>query len=212
MIEFESIVDVQLSAMLEGIESDLARRRQAMLEEADREARRRLRDARRESRQRMAAAVAETREQWYSSLRRARAALAARLRRRQHELDREQLQQGMQQLRAALLARWEEPSARREWAAILLEDGLARFPADRWQVEYPATLAASDAEALLAPPSPDIRLELEAATDLHAGFRLRRGAACLDMSAAGLLAQTEEIAGELLAEIRRQQRPPEGGE
>ena len=211
MMEFESIVDVQLRAMLEGIEQDLAQRRQAMLDEAKREVRSRLRDARRQAKRRMTAAVAEEREQWYTSLRRASAALAARLRRKQQEQDSQQLQQGEQALRAALVARWEDAAARREWAAILLQDALDRFPPDSWLVEYPAPLAASEAEELLARPLPEVRLAIEPAPDLEAGFRLRRGEACLDMSVAGLLAQREEIAGELLAEIRRHQRQLEGG-
>ncbi len=210
-MEFESIVDVQLRAMLDGIEQDLAQRREAMLEEARREAHSRLRESRRQARQRMSAAVTEAREQWYDSLRRARAALAARLRHKQQELDREQLQHGERELRDALAARWQDAAARREWAEVLLQDALERLPRERWLVTYPATLAASEAQALLAAAGPDVVLESEPDADLEAGFRLHCAEACIDMSIAGLLAQSEEIAGELLAEIRRQQGQPEDG-
>ena len=43
------------------------------------------------------------------------------------------------------------------------------------------------------------------ADDLEAGFRLDHDDARLDMSVDGLLAQVDEMAGELLAEIHRQQ-------
>ena len=198
-MEFESIVDVQLRAMLEGIEQDLARRRESILDEARQQARLRLRDARRQARQRMAAAIAEEKDQWYSSLGRASAALASRLRRKQQELDREQLESGEEELRTALMRRWQDDAARREWAHTLLDQARKLLPAGDWQVEFPGTLPSEEVKQLFtgaaASLAPDDTME--------AGFRLRFGDACLDMSIDGLLAQPEEIAGELLAEIRR---------
>ena len=203
MMEFESIVEVQTAAMLKGIEQDLAARREGILEEARREARIRLRAARRHARQVMSAVIAEERDHLYVSLGRANAALASRLRRRQQEFDRAQLQEGKALLRQALLARWLEPAARREWAALLLQEAADTLPADTWTIEYPDSLDPGEAEAMLAAPGRE--LKLAAVADLRAGLRLRCGSACLDTSIDGLLAQEELINGELLAEIRRQQ-------
>jgi vacuolar-type H+-ATPase subunit E/Vma4 len=197
-MEFESIVEVQLGAMLEGIEEDLAQRRAAILDEARRQARSRLRDARRQAMQRMSLAIAEEKDQWYSSLGRASAALASRLRRKQQELDREQLSAGEQELRSALLTRWDDPEARGEWANALLADAGALLSQGGWRIDYPATLSADEAEKLLGSAG----AELVAVDGLQAGFRLQQGDTRFDMSIEGLLAQSEEIAGELLAEIR----------
>lgn len=206
-MEFESIVDVQLNAMLEGIQQDLAARRESILAEARQQSRSRLRDARRHARQLMSQAIAEEREQWYSSLGRASAALASRLRRKQQELDRQQLATGEDQLREALLQRWNDEQCRQEWAQALLSEAAALLPPANWTVQYPASLTEGEANALLADGGD---LSPEPSPDLEAGFRLRCGDAQLDMSIDGLLAQSEEIAGQLLAEIRRQQQKPGG--
>lgn len=202
-MEFESIVDAQLNAMLEGIERDLSVRRESILAEARQQSRARLRDARRHARQLMSTAIAEEREQWYSSLGRASAALASRLRRKQQELDRQQLAMGEDQLREALLQRWNDPQGRRDWAETLLQEARDLLPGGNWTVQYPEALDAKEAGKLLQDVSD---LKLEASAGLEAGFRLHMRDACLDMSVDGLLAQAEEISGELLAEIRRQQQ------
>lgn len=202
-MEFESIVDAQLNAMLDGIARDLAERRESILAEARQQSRARLREARRHARQLMSSAIAEEREQWYSSLSRASAALASRLRRKQQELDRQHLALGEDQLRDALVQRWKDPQGRREWAETLLRDAHALLPVGSWVVEHPETLAEAEAKALLGDD-----LSLQSSPGLEAGFRVEAGDARLDMSVDGLLAQTEEISGELLAEIRRQQDTP----
>jgi hypothetical protein len=72
-------------------------------------------------------------------------------------------------------------------------------------LEFPAALDPDEASRLLEVPGSDIRLELTPAADIEAGFRLRLDDAQLDMSVTGLLAQVDEMAGELLAEIHEQQ-------
>ena len=193
---FDGIVEIQLAAMLERIQQDLGDSRDVLLSQARRQARARLRDARRRARQRMALAIAEERSQGQESLGRARAALASRLRRKQQLLDREQLKAGQRQLRAALHSRWEDSDARREWAVTLLQEARALLPSGKWCVEHPDDLDPVEAESLLA--GTDIMLR--ASKEIDAGFRLVCGDACLDMSVEGLLARSEDIAGELLAE------------
>ena len=199
-MEFESVVEIQLAAMLDRIEQDLADSREDALSQAHRQARARLRDARRRARERMALAIAEEKSQGHASLGRARAALASRLRRKQQLLDREQLKAGQRQLRAALHSRWEDAEGRREWAATLLQEASALLPSGRWLVEYPHELETVEAESLLAGAD----VALQPSTEIDAGFRLMCGDACLDMSVEGLLARSEDIDGELLAEIRLQ--------
>jgi vacuolar-type H+-ATPase subunit E/Vma4 len=206
VIGFESIVDVQLRAMLEGIEQDLTQRREAVLAEARHRARALLRDARRQARVRMAQAVAEERNQWDSSLQRAGASLAARVRRKQQVLDRGQLELGQQRLREVLAERWRDGRARAEWAALLLAEAEALLPNSRWRIEYPVAMDAGEAAMLLQSADSAASVELEPSDQFDVGFRLSCAEARLDMSATGLLAQAEEIAGELLAEIHRQQQ------
>lgn len=204
MMEFESIVDAQVRAMLEGIRQDLESRRKEMLAEAEGQARSLRRAARRQARTRVSQAVAEEREQRDRSLQKASAALASRIRRKQQDLDKEHLELGHEALREALIERWSDPDARASWAAALLLQAAALLPNSTWVIEYPASLDAKEAARLLSPPG-KASVETRPAEDMEAGFRLRHQDALLDMSVEGLLAQADEMAGELLAEIHRQQ-------
>jgi vacuolar-type H+-ATPase subunit E/Vma4 len=205
MIEFQSIVDVQVQAMLKGIEADLTRRQEELLADARQQARMLLRNARRQARSRMSQAVAEERDQRDRSLQRAGAALASRIRRKRQALDKEQLVLGHESLRQALVDRWNDADARSEWARTLLSEAAALLSNSGWHIEFPAALDPDEASRLLEVPGSDIRLELTPAADIEAGFRLRLDDAQLDMSVTGLLAQVDEMAGELLAEIHEQQ-------
>ncbi|MGD8636593.1 MAG: hypothetical protein PVI48_09010, partial [Gammaproteobacteria bacterium] len=138
MMEFESIVDAQIRAMLEGIEQDLDARREEMLSEAQSQARGLLRNARRQARARVSQAVAEERDHRDRSLQRAGAALASRIRRKQQDLDREQLELGHEKLRQALLERWKNPDARKAWAEALLAEAGRLLGNSTWTIEYPA--------------------------------------------------------------------------
>jgi hypothetical protein len=149
--------------------------------------------------------VAEERDHRDRSLQRASAALASRLRRKQQALDKEQLKAGHDQLRKALLERWEDPDARRAWAEALLAEAGGLLSNSSWTIEYPDGMDEEEADKLLRPTEHEANVNLTARTDLKAGFRLRHDDACLDMSVQGLLAQVDEMAGELLAEIHRQQ-------
>ena len=204
-MEFQSIVDVQVRAMLEGIEEDLNRRREALLEDARQQARSLLRNARRQARARMSQAVAEERDERDRSLQRAGAALASRIRRKRQALDKEQLVLGHESLRQALIERWNDADARSEWASTLLAEATALLSKSGWQIEFPAALDPEEARRILESPGSDESVELTPAADIKAGFRLRRDDAQLDMSVTGLLAQVDEMAGELLAEIHQQQ-------
>lgn len=204
-MEFESIIDFQVRAMLEGIEKDLDARREEMRIEARKQARALLKNVRRQCRSRVAQAVAEERAHRDHSLQKANAALASRVRRRQQALDRSQLGQGYQKLRQALVARWSDRDARSDWACTLIKDASALLSNSTWQIEYPAKLPAQEAQRLFDDVGGGPDIELIPADDLEAGFRLRHDDARLDMSVDGLLAQVDEMAGELLAEIHRQQ-------
>ena len=202
-MEFESIIDFQVRAMLEGIEKDLDARRKQMRAEAREQARSLLRNVRRQCRSRVAMAVAEERAHRDHSLQKANAALASRVRRRQQALDRKQLVEGYRRLREALVDRWGDAEARSRWALTLVEDASALLSNSTWQIEYPASLPAEEAQRLFEGHQREV--ELVPADGLEAGFRLRHDDARLDMSVDGLLAQVDEMAGELLAEIHRQQ-------
>jgi vacuolar-type H+-ATPase subunit E/Vma4 len=202
-MEFESIIDFQVRAMKEGIEKDLDAGREQMRAEARKQARSLLRNVRRQCRSRVALAVAEERAHRDHSLQKANAALASRVRRRQQALDRKQLVEGYRRLREALVDRWSDADARSRWARTLIEDASAVLSNSTWCIEYPASLPAKEAQRLFRGVQRDV--ELVPADELEAGFRLRHDDARLDMSVDGLLAQVDEMAGELLAEIHRQQ-------
>ena len=93
--------------------------------------------------------------------------------------------------------------ARSGWARTLIEDAAAVLSNSTWRIEYPPNLPANEAQRLFEGAKQEV--ELVPADDLEAGFRLHHDDARLDMSVDGLLAQVDEMAGELLAEIHRHQ-------
>jgi len=205
-----SLVEAQCRALLEGLEKDLAKRRQEILADARDQARHLLSDARRRARERTRRAVEVERQERADSLQTAEAALETRIRRMRLAVDLELLELGEKALRTALERRWNDTEARTKWLMLALAEAAERLPAGGWRLEYPASLDADWLKTVLQETTADCDMELSPAAELKAGFRIRRGGATLDLGYGGLLAREERIASLLLAELRRgRPHPPE---
>lgn len=214
MTEFEGVLGYQVRTMLDGIALDVKARRQTMLDTAQQRARELLAQTRRQARQRVHQAVSEERQLLAKNLDKTRAALASRQRRRQQALDVERLERGRALLGEALRIRWENPETRADWVRAVIDDAKVILQPGNWHVQYPDGIDEAWITGLIADQmsgqdsDPTGNNTIRAVPDINGGLRILRGAACLEMTIAGLMARADELSSELLAEIYGAQAEP----
>lgn len=200
-------------ALLALVEATRARRREEILGPARAQARSTLRAARAEARLRVATAVAEARHRIDAQLGAARAALQTERRQAQQQQAMRRLGWAGVALRAALLDRWRQPSARSRWVEALLARARAALPATGWRIEYAADWneaeRAAAAAALAAEGLRDV--VFAPVPELVAGLRIRAGHNLLDGSLEGLLADRAAVEGRLLRALAEAATPAPGG-
>ena len=206
MTEFEGVLGYQVRTMLDGIAQDVKSRREAALEAANQHARTLLAAARHKARQRVRQAVAEERQLMAQTLDKTRAALASRRRRRQQAVDVERLERGRALLGEALRIRWENPETRAEWVRAVMQDARSILQEGNWHVQYPEGIDEDWITGLIG--KPEGNSTLRAVPDIRGGLRIQRGAACLEMTIAGLMARADDLSSELLAEIYGEETEP----
>ena len=214
MTEFEGVLGYQVRTMLDGIALDVKTRRQATLEEARKRARELLAETRHKARQRVHQAVSEERQLQAKTLDKTRAALASRQRRRQQAVDVERLERGRALLGEALRIRWDNPETRADWVRAVIDDAKGILQPGNWHVQYPEGIDEAWITGLITdqmgnPVAGEIgNNTIRAVPDIEGGLRILRGAACLEMTIAGLMARADELSSELLAEIYGEQAEP----
>ena len=80
------------------------------------------------------------------------------------------------------------------------------LPHTAWRIDYAPGIDAAEAESLFSAVSREMSVGLSPKPEMAAGFCLYCGDACLDMTIDGLLARSNAIDSQLLAEIHEQQR------
>lgn len=205
MSEPGSVLDAQVNALGEVVESSRDARCRELLDDARRGAEATVKRAHRDSRARMRATIEEQRIGMQESLAATRARLATRARQRRQELDREYLGRAWVRLGEVLHERWQDVDARRRWILGLVEVALARLPGEPWQIEHsrsfdPAELAGLGkrvAEHCGGEPPAFVVHE-----SIEAGLRIVAGGARIDGTAEGLLTDKHRVEAELLAVLR----------
>jgi hypothetical protein len=107
-------------------------------------------------------------------------------------------------LRALLLARWRDPAARETWLARALDQARKSLPPGPWTVRHAPDWGAPEAAgatlALAAGPKGEGRaLRFLADPGIAAGLIIEGGAAVLDASLDGILADRQRLEARLLA-------------
>jgi hypothetical protein len=212
--EFEGIIGMQVSAMLEGISQDLERRRTDLLDNATRDATKLVRRGRTANLRQLRSDIAEERRLHERAVQKERASQATASRQVLQGRDRERLLQGKELLRDALMKRWRRERSRWQWIEMLIGEAADVVESGRWIVEHPSDLTDADLKELLlavtdvagSPP------ELVTKEEMTAGMRIARSGAVLDASLEGLLAYEDVIEGLLLAEILAHAEGRETGE
>jgi len=199
----ESIVQAQMEALLRRVAREQEMLSRKAREAAEEQARGIVARAREEARARTRQASEEARLSVERALADRRAALETASRQREQSLLRKLMDEAWATLPRELESNWGDADARRAWCdaacalarRIVLGGGPFTIELD---TEAPAD-AADRAQQVLSGNG-----EVAAVNGiggLGPGLRIRHGLACVDATAAGLLASRERIEAELLAEL-----------
>jgi vacuolar-type H+-ATPase subunit H len=206
MSEAKGVLEAQLEALLELVESyrDTSRRR--IEEQARTQAEEIVAHARREARVHMRAAIEQERTRAREKITSTRAHLLTQRRQRRQQLDKGVVEEGWVKLHEALTKRWRNADQRRVWVGAQVERGHALLPARDWRVEHapgwdPDEMLRLHGElsALARDRSPTFVED----PSITAGLRIRVDGTCLDATTEGLLANRSDVEAELLAEVSR---------
>ena len=197
------IAALQSDALAREIEQQIKDERQAVIENAKREARTVVAQARSAARRQMHEAIQELRREGERRLARARAQTEADERARAQARAAEAVHAAWPLLREALAARWFDGASRQAWAKAVAAQAAARLRPGAWVIEHPAGWSAKeqkDFAGVLAARDGTV-VAFKADKDMTAGLRIRADQALLDATPHGLLADKTTITALLLAEI-----------
>lgn len=193
-----------LTALLAYIDRERQRRRTAILEAAEQEARALVRSGRRESRRRVHEVVEHQRRERHSRLRSADATEQARIREREHAIVRERLDRAWRSLGEQLERRWRKADDRRQWLQALLQSAARHLPGGDWQLEHAGECGTRELERALKAlreQRTDVQIHCASVEDMSPGLRIRAGSATLDATRAALMGRRAHVEGLLLGAL-----------
>lgn len=169
-------------------------------------------------------AMAEGRRRLRAALRAERAAAEARMAAARAQLEAEQRRAAQRRaglavaaaealLPAALQAVWDDPRRRRQWLQQAIRRAAQSLPRDAWCIRHAPNLGDAD-RAWLRQRLDELGVSdtsFEAATGIGAGIEIHAGAARLEATPAGLLADRAWVYGRLLQLLEDAAKPPEPG-
>ncbi len=201
-----SVLDAQVGALMERIAANRDRQCAQLRAAADGQARDLLRSARKEALADVRAAIARERTQSDQALQQAVAAASLEARRRAQAAMRKLLAAMWEKIAAVLEARWGIAAQRKSWLEAALHQAHGLLSELDWRIEHGAGWSDEELGALAALAAggehgPARTVELAADPSVRAGIRIRTAGACLDATAAGLLASRAEIESEFLAQF-----------
>ena len=205
MSEPGSVLDAQVNALEELVESTRAERCRQLMEDAKRGARETVKRAHRENRARMRAAIEEQRKRMEETLASTRARLATRARQQRQQVDKEHLASAWSRLGENLLDRWQDANCRNRWILGLVEQALAHLPGEPWKVEHPRDFDPSELSSMnerITEHCGGEPADFAVAENIRAGLRIVVDGACVDGTLEGLLIDRNRIEAELLAALR----------
>jgi hypothetical protein len=201
-----SVLDAQVAALLQRVDSDRDRRCTELRSSAAAQARALLRSARKEARANVREAVARERKHAEQALRQAEAGVALESRRRAQQATHDLLVAMWAALCGALESRWADAAGREAWLQAAVCQAHALLLERAWRIEHGAGWSEDERSALAKlAAAGDKRgrprdVELACDPTVRAGIRVRTAGACLDATVTGLLASRGQIEAEFLAQ------------
>ncbi len=194
-------VEAQVRQLLEVVARHRDERCNELLGQARREAVQVIRQAHAEARSRMHQSVQGIREERRQRLAAAEAQRQTRRRHRRQNADLWLLAAAWQPLRRALLARWSQEAARRQWIDFLVGQAGALLVATDWQIEHPLDWPAQERAALEDRLAGQLgrHPEFIPRETIPAGLLICADGTCVDATLEGLLRDQARIESLLLA-------------
>ncbi|HVP32181.1 MAG TPA: hypothetical protein VMT09_00905 [Steroidobacteraceae bacterium] len=197
-----SVLEAQIEAMLERVNQHRERHAGEIRTRAAAQSLEIVRGARTEARESLHRAVARERARMVQGLRQAEARAELESRRRAQLETRTLLRHMWEKVAAVLESRWRSDAGRSAWIQAAIAEAAQLLAGQSWRIEHAAGVSADDRSGAesrgLAGGAGAIEWQLDA--QLRAGLRVRSPGACLDATAAGLLARREEVEAAFLSE------------
>jgi hypothetical protein len=192
-------------ALLDLVDSDRAKRCEAIASEAAETARALLAEARKAALGRVREAMAKERRRLRERLSALDAALATESRLHAQRRFRALLDEAWRRLPVALDRRWRDAAGRREWTGHVLADARRELPPSDWALAWAPGWTEDERRIALAELAHEGFAIVASAEDprMRAGLQVRRGGNVLDGTLHGLLADRNAIGARLLAEFTR---------
>lgn len=208
MIDFQSVLNLQVEALLEALRGEQEKRCRTLIVAAESRARDLVGQSRLKLRARIRQAVDEERKRRATALRQTRHRIRAAQSRKVQALYERVLRQAWQPLSTQLERRWADTADRRAWAGKLIDQAENTLGSGAWIIEHPEAWSAKDSrwltQILQGRGIPEPTYRADPAT--VAGLRIRMDTACLDGTIDGLLAHRNRVEGLLLAAWERRAR------
>jgi hypothetical protein len=194
-------VDAPMRQLLQVVARHRDERCNELLGEARREAEQVIRKAHAEARLRMHQSIEGIREKHRLRLAAAEAQRQTHRRRRRQDADRTLLASAWQPLRKALLARWSQEMARRQWIDSLVGQACTVLVTPEWQIEHPLDWPEPERARLEARLAGQLgrHPEFIPRETIAAGLRISANGTCVDATLDGLLRDQARIESMLLA-------------
>ena len=199
-------LESRVQALLEVVETDRKRRREAIIDEARARAVATVAGAHAEARARVRGAFCEERQRLEARLAAARARLLTHHRGRERRRAADLLAAGSHKLTAALCARWRDPASRKCWAASVIFEAKKALPRGVWRIVHSPGWPDDERDALAATLASELGAlpQFVVAEAARAGLRVTAAGNIIDGTLDGLTADRAEIGSRLLAALEDQ--------
>lgn len=197
------IPSLQSDALAREIEQQLKDETDAVIAQAEREARAIVAQARVTARRRVREKIQELRREGVRQMTRASAQREAERRVRAQRRAAQAIRDAVPLLHEELQARWRDAQSRRQWTDAVARLAVQRLRPGSWLIEHPADWSTAEQKEFqtMIPCQDDLVVGFKADNDLTSGLRIKVDGAVLDATPRGLLPDDRAFAAPLLNEI-----------
>lgn len=206
MNRFDGVLGMQVQSLVDVLRKQQELRCREIVSAAEYRATDAVKEARRKLYDRLRQTVAAERQQRRHELLVATSRVESQTRRRAFARYERIIEAAWPRLVETLAGRWKDDEGRQAWCEMVVAEAAGTLAPEGWRIEHPADWPESerDAFALRLAKHAIAASVFVADAGIVAGLRIRAGSACLDATAAGLLAARHDVEALLLAAWEQQ--------